>query len=182
MLLFSSGDIYLNELDVTARNNCNVVKFNGTAKCPTCAICLFTSDTASPVAEPIILIAPTNGTNYPFVFTQSAFVYSSYVPKLAHPESAGICVSSALGRPYISVSYNSFALAGTNGSNYAIYDTGYNTATAGYYFYFSNNGGVNPAGINAVVPSLVDFGPQASVIYGHSTGSAQNKYTRSAVA
>lgn len=182
MLLFSSGDIYLNQLDVTAKNNCNVVKFNGTAKCPTCATCLFNSDTTSTVAEPIVLIAPTDGTNYPFVFTQSAFVYSSYAPKLSHPESAGICVSSAAGRPYISVTYNSFALAGTNGSNYAIYDTGYNTATAGYYFYFSNNGGVNPAGIHALVPSLADFGAQASAIYGFSGGGSQNKFTLSAVA
>lgn len=181
MLRFTSGDIYLNELEVTAKNNCNVVQFEQTAKCPTCAICLFTSETTSPVAEPIINIR-SNGTNTPFVFTQSAFVYSSYVPKTANPTSAGIRVAAQTGRPYISVTYNSFALAGTNGTNYAIYDSNYNTATAGYYFFFSNNGGVNPAGVNAVVPSLIDFAPQASAILGHSTGSAQNKFTLTAVA
>lgn len=182
MMLFSSGSILLNQLDVTAKNNCNLVKFNGTAILPTCALCTFTSDTASTVAEPIILLAPTNGTNYPFSFGYNAFIYSSYAPKITHPESAGICVSAAAGRPYITVVYNTFALAGTNGSNYAIYDTGYNTATAGYYFYFSNSGGVNPAGIHAIIPSLQDFGAQASVIYGFSGGGSQNKYTLSAVA
>ena len=182
MMLFTSGSILLNQLDVTAKNNCNLVKFNGTAILPTCALCTFTSDSASTVAEPIVLLAPTNGANKPFTFGYNAFIYSSYAPKLSHPESAGICVSSGTGRPYITVAYNSFALAGTDATNYAIYDTGYNTATAGYYFYFSNNGGVNPAGINAVVPVLADFGAQASVIYGFSSGGSQNKYTLSAVA
>jgi hypothetical protein len=181
MLRFTSGDIYLNELDVTAKNNCNVVKFEQTARCPTCAVCLFTSDTTSAVAEPIINIR-SNGTNTPFVFTQSAFVYSSYVPKTASPTSAGILVAAQTGRPYISVTYNTFALAGTNSSNYAIYDSNYNTSTAGYYFYFSNNGGVNPAGVNAVVPSLIDFAPQASAIYGFASGASQNKFTLTAVA
>lgn len=182
MMLFSSGSILLNQLDVTAKNNCNLVKFNGTAILPTCALCTFTSDSASTVAEPIVLLAPTDGANKPFTFGYNAFIYSSYAPKLSHPESAGICVSSTTGRPYITVAYNSFALAGTDATGYAIYDSGYNTSTAGYYFFFSNNGGVNPAGINAVIPLLTDFAPQAHHIYGFSGGGSQNKFTLSAVA
>jgi hypothetical protein len=130
------GQVIMNNCTLTAKGAQNCLKFSGTATCDTIANCKFESSTTSQTAPAIVLIN-TSGSNT-FSFGQSIFSYSSTANKTASPSSSGICANSSAGNPNIVAVNCFFALAGTNGSNFAIQDLQHGTPQTAIVLYGGN--------------------------------------------
>jgi len=133
----SISQVIMNNVIISAKGVQNCLKFSGTATCDTIANCKFESGTASAVAPPIVYIN-TSASNT-FSFGQCVFRYASTTNKSASAFSSGICANSTSGNPNIVCLNSFFALAGTNGTNFAIQDLGHGTPLTAITAHFGNS-------------------------------------------
>jgi len=132
----SIGQVIMNNCILTAKGVQNCLKFSNSATCDTIANCKFENSTNSTTAPPIVLIN-TSGSNT-FNFGQSVFQYTSTANKTASSSSSGTCANSTTGNPNIVCVNSLFALAGTNGSNFAIQDLQHGTLLTCIVLYGGN--------------------------------------------
>ena len=151
ILKFSSGQITLSLLDVTARNNAPVLQFDGSAKLQACGLCTFESTTTSATAAPIVYIAPTSATGYTYAFGYNSFSYSSLVPRaFSSGKNCGIALEAGTGHPTLFITYNTFNLLLCDATCFVVQDV--KKADAAAYTdirFFSNSSTYLATGIDS---------------------------------
>lgn len=146
--LTKSGSLIMNNCIINSKGVQNCLKFSGTATCDTVNYVKFESDTSSASASPIVEITSTNSASH--AFANCGFIYGSSTSKTANANASGILCNSASGNPSVVSTYNTFILAGTNGSNYAIQDLKAGTANVMVCLFYMNGATPNNAyAINA---------------------------------
>lgn len=152
LLWFRSGTSKLSSLDVTARDNCPVLQFDGTAKLLLCGLSTFESTTSSSSASPIVVIKPDNGGPYPQDGTNKAYAFGycsfSYTSPTAKTNSPGILCQASAGHPILFVAYNTFNLTGCVSPAFAIKDY-YKTTNFTLINFFSNSSVTSASGIDS---------------------------------
>ena len=151
ILKFSSGQITLSLLDVTARNNAPVLQFDGSAKLQTCGLCTFESNTTSTTAAPIVYIAPTSAAGYTYAFGYNSFSYPSLVPRaFSSGKNCGIVCEAGTGHPTLIIAYNTFNLLLCDATCFVVQDV--KKADAAAYTdirFFSNSSAYLATGIDS---------------------------------
>lgn len=143
----SKGQVVMSYCNLSAKGAQPVLRLNNTATCDNINNCKFENSFPNGASvQPIVSItADINGT---YTFANCAFVYSSSSDKSSNSSACGISNQNTAGNNTIISLYNTFLLAGTNNSNYAIQDFNHATATQMICLYYMS--GATPSNAFAI--------------------------------